>query len=413
MKLKKLISVGFVCVGLLAHAEMMDRPSGVRIGQRMVLRPYVAMSATYDSNVESRKNGDGDMSWVINPSLGLEYMAENWELLAAADYSYHAYQHRRTTNEYSYHSYGANAKYHWSNAKAGERGWAVILQGYYRHINQDDTMAEDGRGYGRDRTELHLSGSVQRRITEKLHAAANAQYYWLDYDNDTSSYYPLYGWSRYSFGLEAGYAPSKWTDLIVAGSYQGYSQDNHNNIGGDNYRSIDRNSNGFTVQAGLGSFATERISYRLLMGWSRFEYGGGEATDDGFTYTGACNWKIGTTWNLMLLANSYYQPSECAYGTSTRVDSLSCGIAKSLVRGKLTATFDIAYRREDASYSADGRDWQSDIITGRLGLNYVLNRYLIAFGRLEYQRRWCEGDNVSDEWDYDRFRGTIGLSLTY
>ena len=91
-----------------AAAEVMDRPVGIRIGQRMTLKPYVSISATYDSNVDSRNDGDDDVVWRINPGLSLEYKAENWVLTANLHYQYNQYSkdHKTGSNTYNYHGYG-------------------------------------------------------------------------------------------------------------------------------------------------------------------------------------------------------------------------------------------------------------------------------------------------------------------
>jgi hypothetical protein len=166
---------------------------------------------------------------------------------------------------------------------------------------------------------------------------------------------------------------------------------------------------------GVGSRATERISYRLLVGWSCFEYAEGVDDLDGWTYQISGNWKISDTWNTMLLASSYYQPSEREFGSAMRVDSVSWGLAHSLIRGKMTASIDVNYRREECEYSYDSRYAYTDnVLTGRIALNYSINRYLQLFGRVEYQSNMADGENrYRRTWDYDRFRGTIGLRLTY
>ena len=44
-----------------ASAEMMDRPVGIRIGQRMTLKPYLSFSASYNSNVAGNADGAEDV----------------------------------------------------------------------------------------------------------------------------------------------------------------------------------------------------------------------------------------------------------------------------------------------------------------------------------------------------------------
>ena len=160
---------------------------------------------------------------------------------------------------------------------------------------------------------------------------------------------------------------------------------------------------------------TDRISYRLLAGWSQFEYAGGESKANGFVYTISANWKIGETWNTMLLGSSYYQPSERQYASQTRVDAVSWGIAKVMVRGKLRATFDIRYRHESHESITDSNwDYNLDVWTGRLGLDYTICRFLSVFANVEYQKSMNdEAEKHNGAYDYDRLRATIGLKLQY
>ena len=395
---------------LTASADVIDRPNGFKIGERMTLRPYVSLSYTYDSNVDSAKHGKDGSTWVVNPGLGAEYKGENWEIAGRAWYRYHAYN--RYSSQLNESSFGESLTFKWADSLPNERGWSVLLSESFTQIAQDDDMSNySGRGLGRDRKTFQTAGIIERRINERLHAALEASYYLLDYDNDVKKYAPLYGWKRALVGGEAGYAASKWTDIILAANYGWYWQDNIPT----NVRYSDE-SRGWSVMGGIGTRATERIEYRILTGWSRFEYADGDAKDiNGWTYQVSGKWKISDRWNMMLLAASYFQPDERETCAAIRVDSISWGLAHSMVRGKLNATLDLNYRREKHDYTVS-RDYSydDDIITARLGLNYTLNRFLQLFGRIEYQTLMCDGGNVrGHNYDYDRFRGTVGMRLTY
>ncbi len=407
----------FAVVGFVSclQAEYMDRPVGYKIGQRMTIKPYVSMSAIYDSNVDGNRYGDDDIIWNINPGVGFQYIDECWQLMANAFYQYNAYTRdtSKTGNAYDYHGYGEDVTFRWTDSERTEKGWDFMLHESYKRVDQSEDMSlSDGTGYSRDREELRFAAGLQRRFNEYWHSDVNTGYYLLDYDNTTDKYASwLYGWSRWTVGGEVGFAPTKWTDFLLAASYQGYEQDNTNNAKSSRFSD---ESDGFTIQAGIGSWATERISYRVLAGFSRFEYSSNASSSDGFTYTVAGRWKIGETWNTMLSANSYFQPSEREYATAVRVDSISWGIAKSLVRGKVSATFDVSYRKESREYSySNDADYDLDWMTARVGLNYVVNRYVTLFGRAEFQKCSGDGSKRAEYYDYDRFRGTIGLRFTY
>ena len=405
MKTIRLTAVSATCVcALAATAEVMDRPTGIKIGQRMTLRPYVAMSATYDSNVGGRSHSaKGDVMWNINPGFALDYKQEKWSLLLTAHYRYNAYTESKNRNRHNQHSYGENLRWNWSDGDESGKGWSVMIAESYQRISMaDDFRLSDGRNYNADRGQFYVNGAVQRRFNENWHANALGGYYNLEYDNDTHTGSGLYGWQRWTAQADVGFAPSRWTDIIAMVGYNGYNQDN---AGGG----ISRHSNGYTAQVGLGSFATEHITYRLLAGWSRFEYGN-ESNSDGFVYTGSLNWNITETLQTMLLATSYYQPSEYERASKSRIDSISWGLHKSLVRGKLSAMLDVTYRHETVD-RVSGSDYELDALSGRIGLSYTLNRFLALYTYGEYIRSW--DDSSGGYYDYDRWRMTAGVRLTY
>lgn len=398
----------------VASAEVLDRPTGIKIGQRMTLRPYVSMSITYDSNVAGSYGGaanKSDFLWSINPGLGIDYKAENWSLLLNLYYQYNSYTKKEYVNLHNQHSFGETLRWNWSNSKGAEKGWTLMLGETFQQITMsDDTALDNGSAYSADRRQLTVNGAAQRRFNEHWHGDVNGSYYLLEYDNDTgNANRALYGWQRWTGGAELGFAPSRWTDIIGAIGYHGYRQDNVENS------RYSRNSQGYTAQIGLGSYATERISYRALGGWSRFEYADAESVSDGFVYTLSGNWKIDDTLQTMLLASSYYQPSEREYASKSRVDAVSWGIGKSLVRNKLRTTLDMTYRHETHEYVNSGStDYSLDIVTARLGLNYALNRFLVAFAYASYQRSInSDRERYSNYGDYDRWRVSMGLRLTY
>ena len=400
-------------LGQASVAEVLDRQSGIKIGERLTLRPYVTSSITYDSNVDANsgratKSDKDDFLWTISPSLWLHYNGENWSTILSGFYNYRQY-FKRCHRNYNRHEYGQDFRVNWSNSTGAEKGWSLILGESFHQITMANDMIVDGGSYDSDARQFQVAGALQRRFNEHWHADVNSSYYWLDYQNDTKNRAAFYGWDRWLVGGEIGFAPSKWTDLLVSGSYQGYSQDNASGSG------YSGDSKGYSVQAGIGSYMTERISYRALAGWSRFEYGDSSSAENGFVYTLSGNWKIGETWNTMLLASSYYQPSERQYASKARIDAVSWGLAKVMVRGQLRATLDVRYRRENHEYvTSGGDDYTLNIWTGRLGLDYSICRMLSVFAYGEYQKSMNDEARAhNDAYDYDRWRLTAGVKLSY
>lgn len=396
-----------------ANAEIMDRPTGIKLTERLTLKPYVAISAAYDSDIDRVKDGRESVVWTVNPNLGIFYKAEQWSLKLNIFYQYNAYCEKglRERNQNN-HGYGEDLTFYWANSVPGERGWSVMLTEQFRRSSYDDDLSVNNSTYSRDRQEFKVGAGVERTFGNGLHADVNGGYYWLDYIHGGNS--GAYDWTRWNVGAEIGYAFSPWTDLMLAGSYQGYTQDNQ----ASEITRFSDSSQGWTVQGGLGSFATERITYRVLAGYSAFEYGGSNGKrNSGFSYDVSGSWMISDTWRTMLLASSHYQPSEREVATSHRIDSISWGISHSMIRGKLGASFDVAYRRETVAYTADlgyyGSDYDLDILSFRLGLDYTLNRFLAVFANAEYRNQMKSGSEGYSGYDYDRFRIGVGLRLTY
>ena len=343
----------------------------------------------------------------MQPGADFEWKGDNWSLVGTLWYRRNAYC--EYANEMGENSYGESLAYKWTTSKPDERGWALILSEKYRYSDQSDALGSgDGRGIWRDREALDATGILQRRFTERLHAEVLGQYNWLDYKNDTGKYAPLYGWSEWSVGAEAGYAASKWTDILVAGGYSRYIQK-----GGHGYHNYDNESEVWTIQAGLGTHATEKITYRVLMGVSSLSYGGHDNADCGWTYSLDANWKLTRQLQLSALGKSYYRPSERTRGQAVKVYSLSGGLAYLTLGDKMNLTANVAWRYEDTCYNdrylAYGNDFDETILSFRLGADYVINRWMSVFAALTWEEEWCDVKT----YGYDRFRGTIGMRFHY
>ena len=397
-----------VIPALIAGESVADKPQGFRFfNQHLTIKPYVSLSYTYDSNVDTTDKSTSDSIFCIQPGADFEWKGERWALVGSVWYRRNAYC--KYSNEMGENSYGESLAYKWSTSEQNERGWSLVLSEKYRYTDQADALGSgDGRGIWRDREALDISGAIQRRFTERLHAEVMGQYNWLDYKNDTGKYAPLYGWSQWAVGAQAGYAASKWTDLLVAAGYSRYTQP-----GGHGYQNYSNDSEVWTIQAGLGTHATEKITYRALMGASWLEYGGHSNADCGWTYSLDANWRITRQLQFSVLGKSYYQPSERTRGQAIKVYSLSSGLSYLTLGDKMTLTANVAWRYEDTCYNdrylAYGNDFDEDILSVRLGADYVINRWISVFASFTWEEEWCDRRS----YDYDRFRGTIGMRFHY
>ena len=397
-----------VVPALIAGESVADKPQGFRFfNQHLTIKPDVALSYTYDSNIDTSRHAESDSIFCVQPGADFEWKGERWALVGSLWYRRNAYC--EYANEMGENSWGESLAYKWTTSKQDERGWSLILSEKYRYIDQSDALGSgDGSGIWRDREALDASGVIQRRFTERLHAEVMGQYNWLDYKNDTGKYAPLYGWSEWSAGAQAGYAASKWTDLLVAGGYSHYTQKK-----GRGYRNYSNESQVYTVQAGLGTHATEKITYRALMGVSWLDYGGHSNADSGWTYSLDANWRITRQLQVSALGKSYYQPSERTAGQAIKVYSLSGGLSYLTLGDKMTLTANVAWRYEDTCYSdrylGYGNDFDETILSARVGADYVINRWMSVFANFTWEEEWCD----VRAYGYDRFRGTIGMRFHY
>ena len=394
---------------VLAGESIAAKPTGFRFfNNHLTIKPYVSLSYTYDSNIDTAKHANDDSIFMVSPGVDFEWRGDRWSLVGSLWYRYNAYCDY--SDEMGENSYGESLKYNWTNSKQGEKGWSLVLAERYAYISQNDSLnSGDGRGIWRDRERFDASAAIERRFTERWHADLMGQYNWLDYKNDTGKYAPLYGWQQFSAGLEAGFAASKWTDLLVAGGYSGYRQK-----GGHGYRNYSNESQVWTVMGGIGTHATEKIQYRLLAGASWLEYGGHSGADSGWTYQLSGNWRITRQVQVSLLGSSYYQPSERSIGQAVKVYSLSAGVSYLTLGDKLNLSANIAFRHEENAYAdrylAAGNDYDEDIISARLGATYTINRWMSIFATISWEEEWCD---KHDDYDYDRFRGTVGVRFHY
>ncbi len=391
-----------------------SRPTGLRFfNNHLTIKPYVSIDYTYDSNIDTTHHATDDSIFAVSPGADFVWHGEKWALTGGVWYRYRYYC--EYNDDMGENSYGENLAFTYSTSERNEKGWTLMLSERYGFYNQSDDLASrDGRGIWRDREVLDVTGVLSRRFTDRWHAEVMGQYSMIDYRNDTGHYYPLYGWSQYSAGAQFGYAATKWTDLLVTAGYSRYTQDT-NSRGIALNQSYENNSDSYSIQAGLGSHMTELITYRALMGASWFDYGDAGDTDCGWTYTLTANWRIHRQVQLSLLGSSYYQPSERYVGQATKVYTMGGGISYLTLGDRLKLTANISWRYEENVYSDSvytrRQNFDESWLSAKLGADYLLNRWTSLYANIIWDEQWS--GNGNDDYNYDRFRGTIGVRFHY
>ena len=394
-------------IGVLSGSLLLaqDTSRGFKYNN-LTVSPYVNLEYRYDSNVNLDQGGrsssnqkeESDTILMVNPGVDLTYTGNEWGLAGNAWYSYDYYTDMDRLNA---DRYGEKLNFYRESAK----GWRFIVQQSYIKSSQNDSIIDGGNGLWRDREQFDLSSAVSYQLSEKTGLTLSGMYMDLSYNNDANKYDPLYGWTEYSLGLEMARKLTEKSNLLVSGSYQEYISARANGVGP---QGSSANSTGYTLQAGLGSRATERITYRVLTGMSMFDYAGGEQLT-GWTYSLDANWVINKKLVASVAGSSYYQPSESEANQAMQVYALSTGLSYHPMR-KLTTRLDVAVRREEEQIT-NGKiaPTTDDLYSIRARADYQLQRYVTLYGGLEYEDRMS--DNPINE--YDRYRGSIGLSFRY
>ncbi len=378
----------FCAVG--AHAAQ-----GFNFGDLNV-SPYLKVEGRYDTNVDSDNDEYKDTIFTVIPGVDLRYSGNDWGMDGSAFYAYDWYN-----------KYDELDGSRWSERLRiwkEHNKWKLIFGEQFVRSRAADTILDtpDHGGLWRDRWYFNAYGIATYQFSDKFSASLDLAYSNIDYHNESRDYYPLYGWEEWSVGLELARKLTEKTNFILRGGVQFYESD------GTGIAYYKTDSTAYNIQAGIGSRATEHISYRLLTGMSAFDFG----NDDmkyGWIYTVDVNWILNRKWALTAMGSSYFQPSEDRAGNADMVYNFSVGATYRPTK-KVFLRADLAYRNHDEQYSNGyGTSFDYDNFSSRLRIDYKLMKYVTLYGSIQYDYR------ISDYYyyDYDRFLGLIGLMFRY
>lgn len=400
--MNKILLSAAVASSIAATASAAYGPQGLRcFGGRMTIKPYVSVSATYDSNIDTTKHGTDDT--IVSANAGATFnllQGDRWSVNGGVWYRFHSHSKHHETNNKD--SYGANLSGSWQNSDVMSRGWSLSGNFNYVHTMQADSLnSGQGRGIWRDREAFGVSGAVERRFSGVLHGNFSAAYDWMDYKRSTG-YAPLYGHSTYSIGAGIGAAVTRLTDISLNGGWS-HSQQKGSGVSGDS-------SSSYSIMAGLGSRATKRIQYSLMAGMSAANFGGHHNVNRSFSYSATAGWRVTKNWNISLAGSSFYRPSETYAENGTKNYTMSIGSSYLTMGERVTITGDISYRYEDVVYSGLGQGGDEQLVSFRLGARYTFNRWVSCYLNFATEEEWYEHGGRND---YDRYRVEAGMTFHY
>ncbi|MDD4102210.1 MAG: outer membrane beta-barrel protein [Kiritimatiellae bacterium] len=387
-----LSGIGFLLTVTMVLSGHAQSTSGFKFNN-LTVSPFVNLEYSYDSNVDYDKNDSADSILTINPGVDLTYRGNDWGLDGKAWYGYDKYQ---KYDELDQARYGESLRFF----AESPRGLRFLLGQNYIKTHQDDSILDGGRGIWRERDLHEITSALSYQISERSAVTLNGMYSDLSYKNDGNQFGSLYGWREWSLGMEVARKLTAKSNLLLNGSYQVYDS--------DGAEGIDSNSTGYTLMAGFGSRATERISYRALMGASWFDYAEGDQLT-GWVYSLDANWIINPKLVWSVAGSSYFQPSERESNQAMQVYVLSTGLSYRPAK-RLTTRLDVGMRREENEYSVGNQGAvTSDKFSARIRADYRLQKYVSLYGSVMYEEQIS--DDKVDE--FDRIRGVLGLNFRY
>ena len=436
-----------VAIGLVAAVgrAAVEDEGGIWLGP-VNLSPTLNIGVFYESNPdevnENRKElmeaadenrYDATEGFNIQPGLNLLLPGNQWKLSGRLVYTY-----EDDNTDYSRSPEDWRETLKFDGETDGGTSWALGQSAQQLSYQQYDEFSQDDRfGFGVD-------GMLGRQITDKSGLSVGAGYRLVDYEDDY-----LYDSDNQVYSLTFKHQLSEKTDGLLSLAY-GINGADFDEVGSDIHpetgprRRLDvdiKDATSYTASLGLGSRATEKISYRALIGmtaYDDFEYDYGEAVDSldrgqeldndkdtrySVSYSLGLAWTPTDRFSLNLSGNSGYEPSEDVRNNSLLAYSL-VGSASYRFFRRVMLSGGVAYRYEDylrnveedevdlftgTDAEGQGQSRQDDQVNLFAGLTFGLTRYASFYVNGLY----TVTDSTIDDFDYDRYRISAGVALQY
>lgn len=352
-------------------------PQGVRVGT-FVLRPSLAVSETYDSNIFAREtNKVDDAVTTINPHVRLESDWANHALSVDADLE--QILHVNETGE---------DRTNWSISAAGRvdvlRDTSVSVGLLYGSFTEG-RGAPDAVGTAAEPTpyeDITATAGVEQRFG-RLSAELSGSYQKLDFDD-----VPLIGGgidenddrdrTVIETAVQVGYQVVADTVVFLRGTYNWRDHDVEPPVA-----TVDRDSDGYEVVAGvnfeLGSLATGEI----YAGYQEQDFESPAFGDvSGAAYGANIDWYVTPLTTVRFGAAKSLQDTTTVGASSFDQQQFSVGVDHEFLRN-LIASVDVAYAMEDY----EGTSREDDVLEIDFGIDYAFNRNFSAGFFYGYEER--------------------------
>lgn len=433
-----------------AMQAMAEEPAGIRIGAARI-SPFLNFNYLYDSNPNNANDGRKDdvkevnsklqneeveieksSAYTIQPGINLTLPGNNWKLVGNA---YFLLDHYMDGSEDDHKDWSEELIFSAETDgglrfKISENVRKAQYSEDYKEFTKDNEdlqkLIDELGDQDSDRMYQNYAVSLAKSLTDKSDIELGGTYSDTDYDDDA-----LFDSRSYGGSLGFTYKVTEKSDAFIRGSYIIHEEDENDK--GDATASAplnqysDSKSKSIRGLFGFRSRATEKVTYDVGVGlehYKDFEDDEGDSdSETGFYYDANICWKATPRLTLSLVGDSNFQPAEDVGSNSEQTYSIGVNANyRPFERWKFSAG--VAYRLEDYTRKLS-EDAEENYYTDENGKNAknrkddgIATFVRAVYGICEYasifaDARYTDISSSIDDFDYDRYRLSIGMALRY
>ncbi len=384
------------------------------------------MEETIDERYNKRRYEDSTVGFNIRPGLLINVPGNSWSLSGGVHYLY-----ERDDSDYSRKPKDWSENLTLRGKTDGETSWSIGQSLSKLSYQEYDEFSQD------DRLAIGVHGGLGKQWTDKTRTTLGLTFRRVDYDDDL-----LYDTDAYRINLSFDHRLTDKSYGILSLA-AGFNRADYSSVPELEGRA--RRSNGksdfsqYSLQAGVGSRATDKITYRALIGMAMLvpDYKE-ERLDDNTTsgksyndneydlsYDLSANWQATDRITVSVAGRSLYESSEDVRNSAVQTYTLSCNASYRLLR-RWRLGGGVSYRREEyirkvASSSdpesrygymgteVNGRKRDDDQVNLHANVTFGLNRYASLFANGLYSMT----SSSIEAFEFDRYRLSAGIALQY
>ncbi|NLF22742.1 MAG: outer membrane beta-barrel protein [Lentisphaerae bacterium] len=449
MNSKSIASVCFVLIAALVASSASAYPyaepesGGFWLG-RVNLSPTLAIGVFYDSNPDEvnesqrrimeetlveedgKDRYESSTGFYVKPGVLLQIPGNRWSLSGGVHYTY-----EDDDSDYSRSPKDWDEYVRLQGKTEGQLEWELGQSWQQLSYQQFDDFSQD------DREALTFYGRLGLPVSDKTDVSLGASYRTLDYEDEL-----LYDSDYMGVTLAFDHHLTDKTDFILALSY-GINSADYDDIPEDEQQRMigsETESHQAAIQVGLGSRASEKLTYRALVGLALFDpdYYEDETGEPGVerdpvdddteynvSYDLSLSWRATDRLSVNLAGRTAYESAEDIRNNALLAYMLSCS-ANYRMFTRLRLSAGVSYRLEDylrkvevgsddgVAYAGTdderrGVKREDDQVSVFGDVTYGINRYASVFVNGLYSAT----SSTIDDFDYDRYRISAGVALQY